>query len=153
MKWCSIDPGMKGAVVIWNDDTISCVVPCSYDEDKMPDASMLKLFSIEKIKCVVIEKTMGITGQSAVAAYNFGLGCGCWYGAVKALNIKLVTFTPGYWTRIAHKGLLKKDSTKERSRQIVEKLYPAILELYPNNDGVWDAICIGVVAWKEGMVK
>ena len=151
--WCSIDPGQSGAMIIWHDSTPYCVVPAQYDEDKMPNQYMINLFKEEKIRTVVIEKVGGIPGQGASGSFNFGLGCGCYFGACKALGIKIVTFTPNYWMRVAHKGMLKSLNTKERSRLYVEQKMPSILDIYPKNDGVWDAVSMGLVAWEGGFIQ
>ena len=153
MKFASIDPGQTGAVVIWDEGKPKLVLRSKYDDDKMPCEEMLQTIKSHGIRAVVIEKVNGITGQGAASSFNFGLGTGCWYGFFRGIGVDVVALSPGFWGRIAHKGMLKSIATKERSRMFVEREYPWILDMYPKADGVWDAVCIGAAALKEGLVK
>ena len=153
MIWCSIDPGMSGALIIWNGDKIISMMANLYDEDKMPSVDMIAYITGFKVKLAVIEKVGGITGQSASGSFNFGLGTGCFHGIFRALNIPVASLSPGYWTRIAHKGQLKSTPPKERSRVFIEQNYKWVLDMHPSSDGIWDAICIGAAALHGGLVK
>lgn len=153
--WASCDPGMRGCVIIWRGNRPESVHCNRYDEDsKMPDKEWLEhVFNTNKPSFIVIEKVNGIKGQAAGAAFNFGLGTGCIHGYCMAKGIKIVTFSANYWMNRAHKGQLKSIPSKQRSINVMMEKYASWADLYQANDGVADALCIGLVAIMEGFVN
>lgn len=145
MKFVSIDPGLRGAIVFWEEG-----VPVRYE--LMPlNGNEISLAAIAKIlqgqSAIALEKVGGLPGQSAPAAFSFGAQVGQICGIAYALGLQRHEYRPQAWQKIAHAGLPAKMEPKARSRAAASRFFPSF-NVIPEgcrvqHDGVCDALLIG----------
>jgi len=137
--WASVDPGRNGAIVLWRGETITEIFLLEELLGAKKERKRLRLEISPEF--AVIEDVHGITGDSASGSFNFGWSA----GILHQFFNETAYVAPQKWQYAMHKGLPKSMDTKLRSRAIVERLHPRVLEAYPfkKHDGVWDAVCLG----------
>ena len=150
MRWCSVDPGSCGAIVVWEDDK---PVDLYRLEQEVGAQKEWKHLSIEILNCnaCYVEKVRGMFWDGAASAFNFGWNCGMLHQFFKG---EVEYISPQKWMNTMHAGLPKATPTKERSFIVAKKLYAGFLEkhnaLRKKDDGVWDALLIGhYVLWTK----
>jgi hypothetical protein len=154
MIWLSIDPGLKGAIIVWRDDMPHKVVRLRYvyDSSKLEAIRRLRaLLSGITIHAAILEDVHGIVGDGAKSAYTFGFNNGL-LEAILWLECEQVNkVSPMRWMNKMHAGLLKQTATKDRSRIVAELMYSEFLlanKVGPSEDGVHDALLIGTY-WRD----
>jgi hypothetical protein len=153
MRWCSIDPGYKGAGVLWSNDMPVGIVRLS---DVLGDAAKRRRVATELFSkhaaLVIVEKVHGIRGDGAASAFTFGFVCGMIHQAFP----NIVYLDPNKWMWQMHAGLPKATRTKERSYIVAALHYAEFMKEHnatlKKDDGVWDALLIGKYAWCNGLV-
>jgi crossover junction endodeoxyribonuclease RuvC len=124
------DPGLHGAVALWDDDLEALVIYDApvlrisvgksvsrkvYNDARY--ASLIRELSPDKIH---IEQVNGIKGQSASASFNFGAGFGLLRGIAAALEIPVTFVPPQVW-----RARLRVPAGKDGSRARASQLFPA----------------------------
>lgn len=157
-----IDPGLKGALCLMKDNTISSILPMPIKN--INNSSFIDLNPIKKwalgikafyhIDKVVIEKQMVVSKQGLASSgktmYQFGLLEGLFEG----LNLNPIIVTPKQWQKIIFKQVDEDNiteynysDTKLYSIAYVEQkfgsnvLFTTARQRKPS-DGIADAICI-----------
>lgn len=74
---------------------------------------------------LVIEQVMGLPGQSAPAAFNFGHGTGVIYGAAASLGYRIEEVRPQAW-----KGAMRVSSVPDAIRARANELIPTHAHLW-----------------------
>lgn len=151
MIWLSCDPGLNGAIVIWENETplryirlrsLACNKLLTLSGDMLP----------EKIEQVVMERVNGIPGDGAVASFTFGYVTGMLTQFFRERCDKVLTVPPRLWQETMHKGLSRTIPTKTRSIRIGQAMYPKFTaDLVRRDDGVFDALLIGAYAYHTGL--
>lgn len=123
-----IDPGAHGAIALLDNNgriqnihdmpTIKVKVGKT-NRDRISVQGFIDLLRDIDIEMVVIEQVGGLTGQSASAAFTFGLGCGLIHGAVAALNLPSCFLPPQRWKKAAELG-----PDKGAARLMAQQLWP-----------------------------
>lgn len=152
MKLCAIDPGLKGAMVMFDKDKPTGIIRLSdiYAGDN-PPRTLLTCFMLNKFDCIVLEDVHAIFGDGAKAAYTFGFNNGILDAAISIAKIDLYKVSPMRWMNEMHKGLPKTTATKERSAIVARTMYPEITkDLKDSDDGIFDALLIGAWFIKNG---
>ncbi len=115
MRLLSIDPGITGALVAWNDGIETAVYPMPFLKVKVAGKKNLQkrldLKALDKIflevspHIVVIEKVHAMPGQGVTSMFNFGFAFGavCTLAATYADETHLIQ--PSAWKK--HFDLLK----------------------------------------------
>ena len=144
-----IDPGISGAIAIFEDEKLNCVV----------DMPTLKIASGKTMKShisaialvdildgwspneahVVIEKVGAMPGQGVTSMFNFGRSAGIIEGVVAAMHFPSTYVTPASWTKAVGRA-----AGKDASRMRAMELFPAKADLFKRakDDGRADAALI-----------
>lgn len=150
-----IDPGAHGAIAlldrrghvqnIHDMPTVKVKVGKTY-RDRLSIQGFIDLLRGVEIDIVVIEQVGGMTGQSASAAFTFGLGCGLIHGAVAALNLPSCFLPPQRWKKAAGLG-----PDKGAARLMAQQLWPDHAKQFARvkDDGRAEAALIARHYWRS----
>ena len=147
-----IDPGISGAIAIFEDGVLDCVV----------DMPTLKIASGKTMKShisaiglvqilgtwalvsdgqahIVIEKVGALPGNGSVSMFNFGRSAGIIEGVVAAMQFPSTYVTPQQWTKAVGRA-----AGKDASRMRAMELFPTRADLFKRakDDGRADAALI-----------
>jgi crossover junction endodeoxyribonuclease RuvC len=144
-----IDPGISGAIAIFKDGKLDCVV----------DMPTLKIASGKTMKShisaialvdildgwspneahVVTERVHARPGQGVSSMFNFGRSTGIIEGVVAAMHFPSTYVTPATWTKAVGRA-----AGKDASRMRAMELFPSKAELFKRakDDGRADAALI-----------
>ena len=144
-----IDPGISGAIAIFEDGKLDCVV----------DMPTLKIASGKTMKShisaiglvdildgwspneahVVTERVHARPGQGVSSMFNFGRSTGIIEGVVAAMHFPSTYVTPAAWTKAVDRA-----AGKDASRMRAMELFPAKADLFKRakDDGRADAALI-----------
>ena len=144
-----IDPGISGAIAIFEDGVLDCVV----------DMPTLKIASGKTMKShisatalvdildgwspneahVVTERVHARPGQGVSSMFNFGRSTGIIEGVVAAMQFPSTYVTPATWTKAVGRA-----AGKDASRMRAMELFPSKAELFKRakDDGRADACLI-----------
>lgn len=120
-----IDPGAKGAIVVWT-------IESKMEIHKMPETpqdvyDVLKSYETNSI--CYLEKVGGMPGMGGSAMFNFGRGFGHVEMALLALKIPTEIVTPQKWQKelqMGTKGDRSKSEWKNHLKERAQQLYPGI---------------------------
>lgn len=150
-----IDPGVHGAIALLDHfgrvqnihdmPTIKVKVGKTY-RDRLSIQGFIDLLCGIDIEIVVIEQVGGMTGQSASAAFTFGLGCGLIHGAVAALKLPMCLVPPQRWKKAAGLG-----PDKGSARLMAQQLWPDQAKRFARvkDDGRAEAALIARHYWRS----
>ncbi len=154
MKFIGVDPGLRGAIaVIDNDDVQTYPMPTIDGDLDLTELSSL-LFSFRSTPhSIYIEKVHAMPGQGVTSMFSFGKGYGCIIGIMHAYMLNYSFVTPQAWQKATH--TTTKGSAKERSLLSAIQLFPyANFHITPRSkkahDGVVDALNIAAYARLKG---
>lgn len=143
------DPGLHGAIALWDDDlevlvvrdapVLQIQVGKSKARTVYNDALFAQLFRDLCPDQVVIEQVGGLTGQSASAAFNFGIGPGLLRGFAAMLEVPVHFIAPPVW-----RMRLRVPPGKDGSRMRASQLFPRHAGLFARvkDDGRAEAALI-----------
>ena len=154
MMIASIDPGMKGAVAIFDSDTLTVSVhdaPTAKAKrgNEYVVAAMAELLSNKTgnqitgfVERIIIEHQHAYPHDSKVGAFRNGYGYGLWIMAAAMLRVPLEVVRPQEWKRDVG---IPAGSPKDYSRAIASRLYPGIASQFKRvkDDGRAEAVLIG----------
>jgi crossover junction endodeoxyribonuclease RuvC len=128
-RWLGCDPGLYGAVALWDDDLDVLVIedaPVAHIEvGKSKNRAVYldhEYARLVRALCpdrFVIEKVGGLTGQSASASFNFGAGYGLLRGFAAMLNVPVDFIAPPVW-----RARLRVPPGKDGSRLRASQIFP-----------------------------
>ena len=153
MKWMSIDPGLKGGIVVWDDDAPKICLPMPVNGKDIDVKEIEFIVDEYNIEEAVIEKVGGLPGQSSAAGFTFGVGWGMIVGGLMMLGVKVNTLSPVAWQNQFHAGLARNIEPKDRSRMAAGRLFPNFVQELKKkgcrviHDGMADALGIGYAWW------
>jgi len=153
MNWISIDPGLRGGIVIWEDGEPKLCLAMPVNGKDMDVKEIEHLCDEYEVEEAVIEKVGGLPGQSSSAGFTFGVGWGMVVGCLMTLGVKVNTLSPVAWQNKFHAGLPRNIETKDRSRMACQRLFPNFVQELKKkgcrviHDGMADALGIGY-AWR-----
>ena len=126
-----IDPGLQGAVA-WIVDGVASVFDTPTAEVKkgkkkktiyLPSEMAGLLVWAKGREChVFIEDVHSMPKQGVASSFNFGKGCGIWYGILAAFQLPYTEVTPQAWKGMLMKGMADKNAAIPRA----EQLYPDV---------------------------
>jgi crossover junction endodeoxyribonuclease RuvC len=143
------DPGLSGAVVLWDDDldaliikdapTLQIKVGKSTARTIYNDAEYARIIRELAPDRVNVEQVSGITGQSASASFNFGAGYGLLRGILATLQVPVTFIPPAVW-----QARLRVPPGKDGSRLRASQIFPAYAQMFARkkDDGRSDAALI-----------
>jgi crossover junction endodeoxyribonuclease RuvC len=148
-----VDPGLTGAIALYNTNSETVVQICD-----MPTKTVMVAGKARNAICyhgivdtlrllgathIAIEKVNGIAGQSASAAFNFGAGYGALFAAAAALDMEIDNPAPMLW-----KAKLKVPSKKEFAIAKATEMMPYARSYWPlkKHDGRAEAALIALYA-------
>jgi hypothetical protein len=150
--YIGIDIGCSGGIVSITDKGIISL-------DVMPmigrEYNVKELLSIldtitsykDDNKIIGIEMPIAMPRHSSQGTLKTGMGYGLILGCVASKGLPYCTVRPNEWTKTIHRGLPAKLKAKDKSRIIVQRLYPN-LDLRANarckviHEGLMDALLI-----------
>lgn len=153
VKWASIDPGIRGGIILWEGGTPRVAMPMPLCGKDIDIQAIKDIFFSHEADEVVIEKVGGLPGQSAPAAFSFGFGVGQIVGYCLGEGISVKMITPTVWQKKFHEGLPQSLDTKDRSRMAAQRLFPSFSQALKTprgkviHDGMCDALGIGYAWW------
>ena len=121
-----IDPGLTGAVCIWDLNKSGRTAIEIYDtpiyaskknkKEYMPElmANTLQAYENKKVH-VFIEKVHSMPGQGVASMFNFGKGYGIWLGVIAAFKLPHTLVTPQAWKKELMQGMGDKDAARIRA--------------------------------------
>jgi crossover junction endodeoxyribonuclease RuvC len=120
MKVVGVDPGITGALAVYDHGTLQSVhdMPCF---DGQADANALGvLFDEWNPDMIAIEHVQPMPRNGTIASFSLGKNYGIVIGVAGALSHPLVKLRPSEWKR--RMGLLKKP--KQASQRLAIELWP-----------------------------
>ncbi len=132
MKIIGIDPGLSGAIAIFENNKVIDI----FDMPVMPEgkknkrqinsAQLVRILKdniqAEDEVCVVVEQVNAMPGQGVTSMFNFGQSFGAIKGVCAALNLPIFFVRPSKWKK--HFELI--NSSKDSSRTKVIEMYPTL---------------------------
>lgn len=125
MIFAGIDPGMSGALALYNpaDDWLEVhdcptISPNGKNELFMP-AVIDILRSVDVAACV-IERAQAMPGQGVTSMFSYGVGYGAYLGVLASLQIPHSKISPQEW-----KKKLRVPKDKDAARARASELMPA----------------------------
>jgi len=147
-----IDPGISGAISVFKDGKLDCVVDMptlEVDSGKtkkrhisavgLRDILEMYILELYPTTHVVTEKVGALPGNGSVSMFNFGRSAGIIEGVVAALRMPHTYVTPATWTKAVGRA-----AGKDASRMRAMELFPAKANLFKRakDDGRADAALI-----------
>ena len=133
MKIIGIDPGLSGAIAIFEDNKVKNIfdIPVMTEGKKnkrqLNSAQLVKLLK-ENINddetVVVVEQVNAMPGQGVTSMFNFGQTFGAIKGVCAALTLPIFFVRPAKWKK--HFELI--NSSKDASRTKAIEMYPNLSE-------------------------
>ena len=127
-----IDPGLNGAIAVFNNNKIKVVfeIPVMTEGKKnkkqLNSAHLVKLLRDNLVEdeeiSVVVEQVNAMPGQGVTSMFNFGQTFGSIKGICAALGLPIFYVRPAKWKK--HFELI--NSSKDASRTKVIEMYPYI---------------------------
>jgi crossover junction endodeoxyribonuclease RuvC len=152
MRICGIDPGLGGALALFEQGDLVEVVD-------MPTFQLAKRREVDALSVstrlrqwapdhVFIELVGSRPGEGHVGAFSFGEGVGILRGVVAALQLPVTRVTPAQW-----KPALKVPAAKDGARARASQLMPraAVHWQRVKDDGRAEAALIGLWGWRCGL--
>ena len=150
MKVMSIDPGLSGAMAVFDGDDLIAVVDMPTHElsrngkakRQVAASTLAGIFTQHEPQHVIVEKVSAMPGQGVTSMFSFGRSFGVIEGILAAFEIPATYVMPSVWTKAIGKGL-----GKDASRARACELYPSHQKSFSRvkDDGRADAVLIG--AW------
>ena len=146
----AIDPGLSGAMAVFDGDDLIAVVDMPTHElsrngkakRQIAASTLAGIFTQHDPRHVIVEKVSAMPGQGVTSMFSFGRSLGIIEGIIAAYNIPVTYVTPGVWTKGIGRG-----AGKDASRARACELYPSHQKSFARvkDDGRADAVLIG--AW------
>jgi hypothetical protein len=154
MKVCAIDPGLAGAVVIFDGKKFKSwpmpVTSNGKNNEVEFDGVHELLWDISGYHPgihVYLERAMPMA-MGAKHAFNYGRGFAALEIALRLLRMPTTYVEPGKWAKVMHEGISADLKPKAKSLIAVKRLFPKLVESLPKNrngkllDGPIDALLI-----------
>jgi crossover junction endodeoxyribonuclease RuvC len=144
MRTIGIDPGAKGALVLFEDNAICGVwdmpVVMVKGKARVDAAALGAILRMAEPDQAFMERVGAMPGQGVTSMFAFGMAAGIVMGALGALVIPLTLVTPTEW-----KGALRVPKDKGAARARASQLLPAGASHWPlaKHDGRAEAALIG----------
>lgn len=150
MILCGIDPGLSGALAIFNPikgtlvlidmPTVEVAVGKS-KKRRLSEPMLAELLRPHGVEHAALEQVGAMPGQGVSSMFQFGLSYGAIRGVLAGLRIPTTNVTPQKWQRD-----LKVTKGKEGNRQRAAELFPAYAASFSRvkDDGRADA---ALLAW------
>lgn len=150
MKVMSIDPGLSGAMAVFDGETLIDIVDTpvhslvrnNKTKRQISGSGLAAIFRDCKPAHVIVEKVSAMPGQGVTSMFSFGRSFGLIEGILAAFEIPATYVTPSVWTKGIGRGV-----GKDASRARACELYPSHQKSFARvkDDGRADAVLIG--AW------
>lgn len=144
----SIDPGLSGAIAVFDGDNLIAVLDMPTHEltrngkakRQIAAADLAGVFCQYDPRHVIVEKVSAMPGQGVTSMFSFGRSLGIIEGIIAAYNISATYVMPSVWTKGIGRGL-----GKDASRARACELYPTHQKSFARvkDDGRADAVLIG----------
>jgi crossover junction endodeoxyribonuclease RuvC len=150
MKTIGIDPGAKGAIVLFENNAIRGVwdmpVVMVKGKARVDGAMVGHILRTAKPDQAFMEQVGAMPGQGVTSMFAFGLAAGIVIGALGALEIPLTPITPTEW-----KGALRVPKDKGAARTRASQLLPNGAPHWPlgKHDGRAEAALIALYGMRR----
>lgn len=164
-KVLGIDPGLKGALVIFDGkEFISLPMPVIENgKDRFVEFDgihemLSDLVDVHgEINCY-LERAVSF-GMGTKGAFNYGRGFAAIEIAIELLKLPVTYVEPGKWAKEMHQGISSDIKPKAKSLIAVKRLFPKLVEDLPRDkkgnflDGPIDALLIAAYGLRTGVHK
>lgn len=145
MKIAGIDPGLSGAICVFDVDkgmlTMLDMPTVEVQSGKtmkrrLSEPMLAELLRPHEIEHVALEQVSAMPGQGVTSMFSFGQTYGAIRGVLAGLHIPITMVTPAKWTRD-----MKVTGGKDANRQRAAQLFPAYAASFARvkDDGRADA--------------
>ncbi len=152
MKICGIDPGLSGALALFEDDRFNQVLDMPTFQMKTKRtvnadgvSTILREWQPDH---VFLELVGSRPGEGHVGAFSFGEGVGVLRGVAAALLLPITRVTPAQW-KIALKVPAVKDGARARATQLMPRAASNWQRV--KDDGRAEAALIGLWGYRMGL--
>ena len=145
----AIDPGLSGALAVFDGDDLIAVLDMPTHEltrngkakRQIAAADLAGIFCQYDPRHVIVEKVSAMPGQGVTSMFSFGRSLGIIEGIIAAYNMPATYVTPSVWTKGVGRGQ-GKDASRARACQ----MYPSHEKSFARvkDDGRADAVLIGL---------
>lgn len=147
-----IDPGKSGAIVALGengyDGYVLIPMPLSGKEICPKGISAaLHAITFEGDTHIFIEHAQAMPKNGSVAMFNYGCGFGYLIGVCAHAGYPFTLVKPRQWQKVMHQGADQSADPKDRSAQVVHRLFPNVTfkktpRCTKDHDGMIDALLI-----------
>lgn len=144
-----IDPGITGAIAIFEDGRLSGVYDMPVFDGRVDGAALYTQYIGGGDRIVYLEDTHAMPKNGSIASFKLGLNTGIVIGVVQSLQHPLVRVLPRTWKTMHHLNGKRKDA----SRGLATELFPNFADRFRlmkhhgraeaaliGRYGVWDTI-------------
>ena len=147
MNIISIDPGAKGAAVVWIAGEVFRVhAGEGWATRFIADVDIL--LNARGVSKVFIEKAQAMPGQGVASMFRYGQSYGELLGACAAVGLPVVQVAPQTWQKFAYRGISGEEKARslEACRRLLPKQNLVLSGCRKPHDGLADALLIGLWA-------
>lgn len=120
MRIIGIDPGINGALAMYDHGTLQEVVDMPCLAGQVDGGALADLFARKQPQMIAVERMQPMPRNGSIASFSLGVNYGVILGVAAAGAHPFITMRPSEWKR--RMGLLKKP--KEASRRLAIELWP-----------------------------
>ena len=154
MIFFSIDPGEKGAIVIWSQEKPAMILNNPYKNKRLDGVAVVDIFNTYRPSVVVMEDVHTSPRMGNASAGNFMYGVGMYHGIASAFGSELVLLSPQKWKAVV--GLYGKPKIAALEKvKLHTDTFNSNIQPYPNRLDRAEAVLIGYAyqkLQKHGMV-
>lgn len=154
MNIISIDPGAKGAAVVWIAGEVFRVhAGEGWATRFIADVELL--VGAHKVEKAYIEKSQAMPGQGVSSMFRYGQGYGELLGACAAVGLPVIQVSPQTWQKFAYRGISGEGKARsiEACRRLLPKQKLVLSGCRKPHDGLADALLIGLWAHDQNLIR
>ena len=126
MRIVGVDPGMTGALAVYDRGTLESVHDMPVLDGQVDGNALGLLFEEWLPEIIAVERVQAMPRNGSIGSFKLGMNFGIVLGVATALSHPVVTLRPSEWKR--RMGLLKKP--KEASRLLAIELWPNHAQMF-----------------------
>lgn len=155
MKILGIDPGLKGALVLFDGVNFESYAMPLFNQGKKKDIhfQMVRVIleNLERLKGdfhIYLERAMSM-GMGSTGAFNYGRGFAALEIAIQMTGLPVTYVEPQKWAKVMHEGIHADLKPKAKSIIAIRRLFPKLVSQIPKaprsgklDEGVVDALLL-----------
>ena len=97
MKTLSVDPGINGAIAVWEKEELSYIMNMVYDGKVVDIVWLWQTIGVLQPKTIIVEKVHTAPRAGVASSGNFMYSVGCIHTAAIAVGADLIKMPPKAW--------------------------------------------------------